>query len=327
LPEGVLPASGCWQEKVLPARSGRWWSYFTLPRAVKQSEAAVAHVQYSVSPFFRTPVVTTVHDVSFFVNPLWFPFKDRWLLRLSVPASCRRAARVITVSESSRQDILRYLHLPPEKVVATLLGLPEGFHPLDRQQAQAWVQEHYGVMPPYVLAVGVLQPRKNWGMALYSVAKARAEGCENLKLLLTGKPGWAAKPLNRLKLALNAEEWLIETGYVPDEHLVYLYNASEALLFPSFYEGFGLPPLEAMACGTPVIASNGGALPEVVERGGILLPPDEPGMWANAILTVLNEKEYTDRLRAQAIDRAREFSWQETAQRTLEVYRSVVKPR
>lgn len=325
LPVGVLPSSHCWREIVIPARSGRWWSYFTLPKAVKQTGACVAHVQYSVSPLFKTPVVTTVHDVSFLVNPKWFPFKDRWLLRLSVPASCRRASWVITVSESSRQDILRYLRLPPEKVVATLLGLPEGFEPVNRQEAQAWVQKHYGVMPPYMLAVGVLQPRKNWGMALYSVAKARAQGCSDLKLLLTGKPGWAAKALRELKFALGADEWLIETGYVPDEHLIYLYNASEALLFPSFYEGFGLPPLEAMACGTPVIASNSSALPEVVERGGLLLPPDEPGLWANAIVTILNEQEYTARLRAQALERAREFSWDETARLTMEVYRGAAR--
>jgi hypothetical protein len=130
-----------------------------------------------------------------------------------------------------------------------------------------------------------------------------------ITLVLTGKAGWARRELERAKQTFAPDGWLIETGYVPDEHLVWLYNAAEMLLYPSFYEGFGLPPLEAMACGTPVIASNGGALPEVVGSGGILLPPNEPGMWASAIHTLLTNNAYREALCQRAITQAQRFSW------------------
>lgn len=322
-PRGILPPVSSWQEVCVPARNERWWSLVHLPRAARRARVELVHVQYTVSPFFRQPVVTTVHDIAFLIEPRWFPLKDRLLLRWSVPASCRRAARVITVSETSRQDILRYLHLPPNKVVAIPNGLSEGFAPLSKREAQAWVRTHYGIDPPYLLAVGVLQPRKNWGLALQAVASARERSGLLLRLLLVGKPGWAQAELTTLIAQLGAQEWVRLTGYVPDEHLPFLYNASEALLYPSLYEGFGLPPLEAMGCGTPVIVSNRGALPEVVAEGGIVLPPDEPGWWTEAILTILQNETYRQQLREKALKRAAHFSWQEAARRTIEIYRQV----
>lgn len=321
LTENALPPSPHWREIVIPSRSGRWWSLFTFPRAARQWAVDIAHLQYSVSPLFRCPVVTTVHDVSFLVGPQWFAWKDRWLLRFSVPASCRRAARVLTVSETSREDILKHIPLPPEKVVATPLGLPDGFYPIDKVEAQARIREKYGVEPPYAISVGVLQPRKNWTLALQAVSEARKLYGLPLRLLLLGKAGWLQQALEREIAKLNAGEWLVKTGYVPDEHLVYFYNAADALLFPSYYEGFGLPPLEAMACGTPVIASNGGALPEVVGSAGILLPPAEPGLWANALQVVFNEPEYRERMREEGLRRAQQFDWKQTAAQTLAVYR------
>jgi glycosyltransferase involved in cell wall biosynthesis len=284
----------------------------------------LVHTQYTVSPLFTVPTVTTVHDISFLIEPRWFPLKDRILLRLTVPASCRRAKRVLTVSETSREDIIEMLGLPPEKIIATPNGLPEGFYPIPKAEAQAWVREKYGIEPPFALAVGVLQPRKNWQLAIEAVYLARNDYELPLVLVLTGKAGWARRELNRAKQIFAQDGWLIETGYVPDEYLVWLYNAAEVLLYPSFYEGFGLPPLEAMACGTPVIASNGGALPEVVGSGGILLPPNEPGMWANAIRTVLTNDAYRNALIQRALAQAQRFSWRTTAERTWQAYLQAV---
>jgi hypothetical protein len=197
----------------------------------------LVHTQYTVSPLFTVPTVTTVHDISFLIEPRWFPLKDRILLRLTVPASCHRAKRVLTVSETSREDMIQMLHLPPEKVVATPNGLPEGFYPIPKAEAQGWVRENYGVEPPFALAVGVLQPRKNWQLAIEAVYLARREYELPITLVLTGKAGWARRELERAKQTFAPDGWLIETGYVPDEHLVWLYNAAEMLLYPSFYEG------------------------------------------------------------------------------------------
>ncbi|MFN7017203.1 MAG: glycosyltransferase family 4 protein [Fimbriimonadales bacterium] len=325
IPNGMLPPSPLYEPVVAPARSERLWSLLRLPTLAAKYHCDLIHTQYTVSPFFRMPAVTTVHDISFLIEPRWFPLKDRILLRLTVPASCRRARRVLTVSETSREDIIKVLRLPPEKVMTTPNGLPEGFYPIERSQAQAWVRTHYGIEPPFALAVGVLQPRKNWELALLAVYFARNEYALPLRLVLTGKSGWAARALVETKRTLGASEWLIETGYVPDEHLVWLYNAAEVFLYPSFYEGFGLPPLEAMACGTPVIASNGGALPEVVGSGGILLPPTEAGLWANAIRTIITYDDFRANLQAKALQRAREFSWHTTAAGTLRAYEQALK--
>ncbi|MCS6918803.1 MAG: glycosyltransferase family 4 protein [Fimbriimonadales bacterium] len=320
IPEGALPKSPLYEHVVVPTYSERLWSLLRLPKLTREYRCDIIHTQYTVSPFFKTPAVTTVHDISFLIEPRWFPLKDRILLGLTVPASCRRARRVLTVSETSREDIIEILRLPPEKVIATPNGLPEGFYPIEKAQAQAWVRKQYGIEPPFALAVGVLQPRKNWELALVAVYFARKEYDLPLRLVLTGKPGWARRALDEAKRELGAREWLIETGYVPDEHLVWLYNAAEVFLYPSFYEGFGLPPLEAMACGAPVIASNGGALPEVVGSGGILLPPNEAGLWANAIRTILTHDEFRANLREKALQRAQCFSWRATAEGTLKAY-------
>lgn len=326
IPSDALPESSLYAFVVAPARNERLWSLFQLPKLAQAHACDLIHTQYTVSPFFKIPAVTTVHDISFLIGPQWFPLKDRILLRLTVPASCRRARRVLTVSQTSREDMIRMLRLPPEKVIATPNGLPDGFHPIPRAQAQAWAREHYGLEPPFALAVGVLQPRKNWELALLAVQMARSQYELPIRLAFTGKSGWATRALQRAKRDLNAQEWLIETGYVPDEHLVWLYNAADVFLYPSFYEGFGLPPLEAMACGTPVVASNGGALPEVVGSGGVLLPPDEPGLWANAIRSILVYDDFRANLCAKARQQAARFSWRATAERTLQAYRQALQP-
>lgn len=325
IPPNTLPESPLYEYVVAPSPSDRLWSLFRLPRLAQQHRCDLVHTQYTVSPFFRVPVVTTVHDISFLIEPRWFPLKDRILLRLTIPASCRRAKRVLTVSETSREDMIAVLHLPPEKIIATPNGLPEGFRPIEKTQAREFVKREYGIEPPFALAVGVLQPRKNWELALLAVYFARKEYGLPIRLALTGKHGWACRALEEAKRELDASQWLIETGYVPDAHLVWLYNAAEVFLYPSFYEGFGLPPLEAMACGTPVIASNGGALPEVVGTGGILLPPNEAGLWANAIHTLMQHDSYRDSMRLKALEQARKFSWRTTAERTLEAYRQAAQ--
>lgn len=306
-----LPIEGRVRTILAPARSSRLWSLFTFPKVCKVESADVAHVQYTVSPWMTIPTVTTIHDVSFLIEPKWFGWKDRTLLRLSTPSSARRAAHVIAVSETSRQEIIQLLGVPPEKVTATLLAVPSfcigAPAPLKRI-----------IEGSYVLFVGGLSPRKNWRGALAAVAAARKDWPE-LRLVITGPKRIAKEELDLSIQEFDAREWLILPGGVPESDLPSLYAESVAVIHPSLHEGFGLTPLEAFACGTPVIASNRGALPEVVGSAGQLLDVDDTSRWAAAILGLRAPESREEWIR-KGRERAADFSWTDTAQRTLQVY-------
>lgn len=300
--------------RVVTARNRRWWSLVSLPAAARRDGVALLHSQYTISPLLRVPAVTTVHDVSFLIGPEWFRPRDRLLLRLSVPASIHRAAKVLTVSETSRTDIERLVPSARGKTVATPLGTPDGFERI--ADAPATVQQRFGLSQPYALAVGTHQPRKNLPMLARAFETAVTAHELPHTLALVGKSGWGAQPVG---------SHTHELGYVPDEALPALYSAAEAFFFPSLYEGFGLPVLEAMACGCPVVCSDGGALPEVVGDAALVVPARDERAWTEAIGRVLGSPDSRAKLAEKGVERARMFSWRDTAERTAEVYREVAK--
>ncbi|MDW8105790.1 MAG: glycosyltransferase family 1 protein, partial [Armatimonadota bacterium] len=269
----ALPEDPRLQQRVVPARHARWWSWKLLPDAASADGAAVAHVQYTVSNRFRIPVVTTVHDISFRLMPRLFPLQHRLLLNLTVPPSMRRAARVITVSESSRQDILRVYRLSDEKVIAIHNAADERMRPVPLEEAEALLRGHYALQAPFVLMVGVLQPRKNLPLAVRAFAQAVLPAKLPHRLVIVGKSGWGVGELQQAVARWGVQERTVLTGYVPDEHLPAFYSAADALMYPSLYEGFGLPPLEAMCCGCPVLVSDIPVMREVVGEAGMLLSP------------------------------------------------------
>lgn len=296
LPADEIPKNA---EVVVRPGGGRAFSLFELPKRARGAD--VVHVQYTVSPLFKAPVVTTVHDVSFLIEPSWFGLKDRLLLRLTVPASCRRAARVLAVSETCRAEILERIPLDPEKVVATpeaaptrLLGLKPGSPPLER---------------PYALLVGGASPRKNLRGAVATVREAR-KTLPDLQLLVTG----------RLDEKL-PEPWVVAPGPLEESALAAAYRGAHALLHPSYHEGFGLTILEAMALGCPVVASDRGAIPEVAGAAAILADPDDHAALARGLVR-LYDPSFRSEMVQKGHARALEFTWDETAARTVEAYRA-----
>lgn len=319
----LLPADERLKQRVIPARNLRWWSWKRFPDAAHADGADVAHVQYTVPTRLKMPVVTTVHDISFRLMPHCFPLKHRLLLNLTVPLSMRRAARVITVSESSRQDILRVYRLPAEKVVAIPNAADERMRPVERAVAEQTLRRHYGLEVPFVLMVGVLQPRKNLPLAVQAFAQVVLPGNLPHRLVIVGKPGWGMEELQKAIARWKVQERTVLTGYVPDEHLPLFYSAADALMYPSLYEGFGLPPLEAMQCGCPVLASDIAVMREVVGEAGMLLSPYDPVVWAQALHTVLTNEWVRQQMRQRGFQQAARFSWKESARRTLEVYQAL----
>lgn len=298
--------------KTISARSSRWWSLASFPLAARRDGANVVHTQYTLSPLSGRRGITTIHDVSFFVGPEWFRPKDRFLLRNTVPASARRAAKVITVSETSRGEVERYIPASKGKVVATPLACPPWIQAVDPNVAREKLRTELGIEGPYVLTVGTRWPRKNMRLAVDAAAGLPAELPH--RLLVTGKAGWGDAELGPRGRA---------TGYVSRETLSCLYSAADAYLAPSRHEGFGIPVLEAFRCGCPVLCSSGGALPEVAGDAAVVETSWEAADWSRDLGRILTDTGTIQTLRERGHARERAFSWQETARRTLDVYQEV----
>lgn len=265
----------------------------TLPRLLRRVGASLAHTQYALPLRSPCPCVVTVHDVSFARDPQLVMRRDRVVFNTVVPRAVRRAARVLTVSERTKRDLLELYGLPDEKVVVTPNGVDPAFSPGDGRR-------------DYVLSVGAIQPRKG---QLAALEAAQAAG---LPLVVVGPEKDAALAAELRRRGARLE------GYVDDARLADLYRGAALLVQPSRFEGFGLPVLEAMASGTPVVALREAALVEVAGDAAVLV---EEGELAEGIHRALAERE---RLSAAGLERARAFSWHATAERTLAIYREVL---
>jgi glycosyltransferase involved in cell wall biosynthesis len=306
---------------VLPASPGWSWTPMVFPADLRRRGAQLAHVQYIIPPITPCPIITTIHDVAFRRFPHLFPLKHRLLLNWLIPAAAREAAAVITGSEATKRDLVELYDVPPDKVAVTPYAADAAYHPMDPEEARHAVLSRLNVPAPYLLSVGVLQPRKNLPR-LVRVYNRIAHRIPH-RLVLTGKEGWATDELRAAVAESPRGREPLFTGYVADADLPALYAGADVFVYPSLYEGFGLPPLEAMACGTPVLTSNTSSLPEVVGDAGITVDPlDEAGL-AGALLELLSDAGLRAQLSRAGRQRAATFSWERTARETLAVYEAV----
>ena len=332
--EGEPPALGPnfrWRQIAWPSNDALWM-LSAFPHALKADKIDIAHTQYNI-PLLGVPcpVVTTVHDISFQIHPDLFLPKDRRILQTFVPCSMRKAAAVIAVSQSTRRDILRsYPKIPQEKVFVILEAAGPHFKVPDggQETARAAANNVLGLTDvPYLLAVGVLQPRKNLEVLLDAFALLKlGPHPPPHRLVIAGKRGWLDETDRQLAaLPPEVTREIVLAGYVADDALPALYGGADALCYPSRYEGFGLPPLEAMACGCPVLCSRASSLPEVVGDAGILLPFADSSAWAHALETLLSSPVVQARWRERGPARAALFSWEKAGRETLEIYRECVR--
>jgi len=279
----------------------------SLPRALQREHAALGHFQYVIPPAWRGPSVITVHDLSYEAHPELFSWSDQAFFRLMVPRACRRAARVLTVSDYSKADLVERYRLPEHKVVVTPNGVDDQFGPDGPRHAG----------PPYLLFVGSLQPRKDPVSAVEALS--RLDG--DLRLVMAGPAKHAAGQVRRAVQRHGLGSRVDVLGHVSKQELATLYRGAQCLVFPSRYEGFGLPVLEAMACGTPVVATSSSALPEVVGDAGILVKPGDVDALADGVRQAMAER---DRLVAAGLERSKHFRWSDAAATTLAVYQEVL---
>lgn len=311
-PSGI-PESDRFRWIHLKAKHSRSWSWVRFPLAARRMRARAIHTQYNLSPLCGKRGITTIHDVSFFIGPEWFPESDLAVLKRFVPPSARRAAKVITVSETSKSEIAKFIPGVAEKtVVAPLAPHPE-IVPMIRERGQVAVKE-MGIEGPFLLTVSTRWPRKNMALAI--------DACELLdgrfphRLVLTGKPGWGDEKLGKRTHA---------AGYVTHAQLSALYAAADLYLAPSRHEGFGLPVLEAFACGCPVLCSAGGALPEVAGDAGEVIPSWAAEDWAQTISESLDDSSKLAAMRERGKRRAARFSWRKTAEIHAQIYAEVAR--
>jgi len=300
---------------------------FDLASRVRQDCPDILHVQYTAPAGCPVPVVTTVHDVSYLEHPEYFTRGRAWQLRLTVGRTVRRAATILTGTDVARRAILKvYPGLDERRVVVVPLAASPEFRPISRDAATAAVRARYAIRGPYILSVGDLQPRKNHIGLIRAFARlANAYPQLKHRLILVGNPTWFSGRVHEAARASGVADRIEFLGFVPDTDLLHLYNACDCFAFPSFYEGFGLPALEAMACGRAVVCSEASALPEVVDGAAILFDPYAIDEVARAMADVLLDAELRARMERLGIQRAAHFNWQKTAQKTLEAYHQALE--
>ena len=300
---------------------------FDLAMRCRQDRPDLLHVQYTAPLACPVPVVVSVHDVSFLEHPEYFTRDRAMQLQFTVRRTVYRAARILTGSEFSKSSILKvYGDLDEDKVVVVPNAAAGEFRPLPRESAAAVVRDRFEIRTPFVLSVGDLQPRKNQIGLIRAFAKlVRAYPELKQSLVLAGKETWFADQVHRAARESGVADRIEFCGFVSDADLLQLYNACDLFVFPSFYEGFGLPALEAMACGRSVVCSHTSALPEVVDGAAILFDPYALDEMARALADLLLDGELRARMERLGLQRAAHFSWQKTARRTLDVFHDVLE--
>jgi glycosyltransferase involved in cell wall biosynthesis len=299
---------------------------YELAMRVREDRPDLLHVQYTAPLGCSVPVVVSVHDVSFLEHPEYFTWRRARQLQWTVRRTVRRAARILTGSEFSRSSILKvYGDLDEEKVVVVPNAAAPEFRPISREAATVAVRDHFSIGAPFVLSVGDLQPRKNQIGLIKAFARlVRAYPQLKQNLVLAGKETWFADRVREAARDSGVADRIQFFGFVSDADLLQLYNACDLFVFPSFYEGFGLPVLEAMACGRAVVSSNTSSLPEVVDGAAILFDPYAIDEIGRAMADLLLDPELRARMERLGLQRAAHFSWQKTAQQTLDVFHEVV---
>ncbi|MCA1971277.1 MAG: glycosyltransferase family 4 protein [Caenispirillum sp.] len=298
----------------------------SFPLALWRDKIDLAHFQYVAPPLCPCPTVVTVHDISYEFFPEYFPRLQRERMRMLIPLSARRAAHVLTISEFSRATMVERYGIAAERISVTYLGVAESFRRLAADQAREQCRR-FGLDRPFVLGVGNLQPRKNLERLMRAFARLPRRTREDFDLVLVGQPGWQAERIQAEAERLGIAERVRFTGYVADEELVALYNLATVFAYPSLYEGFGLPVLEAMACAAPVLTSSVSSLPEVAGTAALLVDPRDEEAISAGLLKLLTDDALRESLRTAGIARAARFSWQATAQHTAEVFEKVLAGR
>jgi glycosyltransferase involved in cell wall biosynthesis len=304
------------------------WEQLGLASQLKRIDADLLHSPHYTIPLARVRAarVVTFHDMIFLLYPEHHQRAKVLFFTRMIRAAARIADHIVADSDATRTDAIRLLGVQDSRITTVPLAADPSFVRVTDPVAIDQVCARYRLVRPFVLTVSTLEPRKNLAGAVGAVATVRRRGCQ-CQLAIAGASGWKYSSIEREIAASEMGEHVNMLGFVDDRDLPALYSAASVFVYPSFYEGFGIPPLEAMACGAAVVASNRSSIPEVVGDGGILCDPGNVEALADAILSLLRDSTARQQLQARALQRARQFSWSRTAARTYDVYQALYAQR
>ena len=300
------------------------WEQLLLPSLARANNVDVFHyIDHAVS-LFRLPskTIITVHDLVFFRLPNMFDGPRRYYKKLVAPSSLKKADRIIAVSNHTKLDIMELLKIPSEKIDVIPYGLDPIFKPISSKNELENFRIKYNLPINFILFVGTFQPRKNLETLIR--AYSRINPNNNIPLVLCGSRGWLWRPIFKLIHDMKLEKQILLLPSLPNQSLPLLYNLADLFVYPSWYEGFGLPPLEAMACKTPVIVSDRSSLPEVVGDAGIKVNPNDVDELAFTMEKVLSDSEIQSRMKDAGILQAAKFCWKKTVKETFKTYKKAL---
>ncbi len=321
-PDTALPPHDRLHWRQVRAVNGWWWTFFQVAAALKHDKVDFFHADYIVPPLAPCPTVVTMHDAisAMFLEPA--DFKTRVVTNAFSFLSVHRSRFVLVPSESAKRDVVRLFRVPSSKIAVTPYGVSERFRPIPKEEARKEIAKRFGIEGRFVLTVNFFRPRKNAPILVASFRELWRRRVAVDWLVFVGAAPEALKQRLR-QVACEVADRLIFTGYVPDDDLPLLYSAAEVFAFPSRYEGFGLPVLEAMACGTPVVAGDAPAVNEFAHSAVLFVPPTDWLALADALERLLTDSELAADLSQRGQKLAAAFTWERTARLTLAVYERV----
>jgi glycosyltransferase involved in cell wall biosynthesis len=303
------------------------WEQVALPRLARHFAIDLLHSPHYTRPFhLPCASVVTFHDMTFFLYPHLHTRAKRLLFPWMMRMSARRAHAIIADSESTRRDAMKILHLPAGKITTVTLGIGQEFRRITDAALLEDCRRRYELPPTFFLYVGLVEPRKNLPLLLAAYARLVQQD-DPPPLVVVGRMGWMVEDVFRQIESLHLQDRVQFTGYIPDQDLPLVYNLAQCLLYPSQYEGFGFPPLEAMACGAPVITTAVSAMQDQVGEAGLLVPPQDEQALTEAMRQLLHDRALRDELSIRGQRQAKKFSWEQTALQTLQIYWQVITSR
>ncbi|HEY1291731.1 MAG TPA: glycosyltransferase family 1 protein [Chloroflexota bacterium] len=314
-------------QRALPINKTLWMQAL-LPLQLSRVAADVCHFTNSVASWWTPcPSIVTIHDMTLWMFPRYHPRRRLLAMRPFIPSGARRAQAIIAVSAATKRDVVRTLRVPESKVHVIYEAAAPQFRPLASGGAVEAVRRKYGLPESFILYVGTIEPRKNLVRLFQAFDQVRRHGCRSCALVLVGHRGWSDAAILASVERLQLDGAVRVLGHAPTDDIVSLYNLAEVVVLPSLYEGFGLPVIEAMACGTPVVTSPNGSLAEIAGNAAEFVDPTQVDSIAAGLRAVLCDRDKWDALHRAGLERAAQFSWEATAEQTRQVYAAVSNGR